>query len=157
MFATPEVENDELLFEEMMKMLSPLLVAQLEAAGRGHHVLWQQELCLLVCRLAHFHTTRMSDFGAQDYAVLSGEMASPSASSMAVHCSWTTCYVLASRVEFLNVPAATKMTGALVAGLDKVRPDDVSAVAMAYRNSLFQSLLASVMWRSTATTRSASR
>ena len=60
LFAMPEVENAELLFEEMMDALSLPSMAQLDAAAREHHVLLQQELCLFVCRLAHFHTTRKS-------------------------------------------------------------------------------------------------
>ncbi len=136
---SPVVENDEVVFEEMMERVVPVLLGSIREGM--HHVLWVQEICIVLCRIAQFHISRLAQYGEAFYEVLLQLVAF--GGGIVGHCSSKTCLVIASMVQFLNVPDAKKMTLALLRAIDLVEPK--AAKHAAFRAVVFRCLLASVI------------
>eukprot|EP01084_Bolivina_argentea_P162301 282468_1 len=110
LFVTPELEDDEVLFEEMMEELNPIILTEIKE--NMHCTILCQEICLFVCRIAQFHISRFADYGGKYYNALFQIMGY--GSNIVAHCCAKTCLVMASMVSFLNEPSAESMTTSLV-------------------------------------------
>lgn len=139
LMVAPQVENDEVLFEEMMDKLSPVLLSAIREGM--HHVLWVQEICIVICRISQFHTVRLASYGRSFYDMLLQLVAF--GGGIVSHCSSVTCLVIASMVQFLNVPKAQEMTNALLQSLSLV--EEGTSKYDSFRVVVFRCLLASLM------------
>ena len=139
LMVAPQVENDEVLFEEMMDKLSPVLLSAIRDGM--HHVLWVQEICIVICRIAQFHTARLASYGRAFYDMLLQLVAF--GGGIVAHCSSVSCLVIATMVQFLNVPKAQEMTTALLQSLSLVETG--TSKSDAFRVVVFRCLLASVI------------
>lgn len=109
-FVTPEVENDDVIFEEMMEKLNPVLIN--EIINGMANPLWMQEICIFLSRIAQYHTARFAEYGNQYYDKFFQLIGF--GNNIIIHACSKTCLVIASMVQFLNSPTCEAMTTSLI-------------------------------------------
>ena len=143
-FVTPEVENDDVIFEEMMEKLNPILIQQL--VDNIANPLWVQEICIFLSRIAQYHTARFAEYGNKYYDKFFQLIGY--GSNIIIHCCSKTCLVMASMVTFLNVPTTEAMTMSLINAtnlMENSQKSGESAKYWDYQTIIYKCLLASVL------------